>query len=377
MIDYLKSLIGVIIFSCRRWACTLAWTSIKIKQYPMVRRLGRCGFTSNELCQPAKGDYYAILATMGNNYIEDGFFDLLGILRDFDINPIIVINRKIDEESFKKLSSRAHRIITRPNFGRDMGAFKEASLYLYDQKISPARLLYFNDSLIYLDSDGLREMVKSLLVSSSDVLGATQSFERYYHIGSFIFSLSRKAFEHPQTKTFWENYRQYNLRPHSILKGELGFSRWMQKQGFLLDAIYQPERLMHEVNSLTQEELLKRFIYVRPSYRSALTCLLATFSNFTCPPEIIRQSAVALLLSGGTHSQVHNYFGLFYNILRLPIIKKDIIYRGIFTEPELSLILNDLPQERKHEIFKILNNRGIESEKTGLKTFFSRALMLE
>lgn len=377
MIDYFKSLIGVLVFSCRRWLCAFAWTLIKIKQYPTVRRLGRCGFTSNELCRPAEGEYYAILATMGRNYIEDGFFDLLGILCEYKINPIIVVNRKLDAESFEKLSSRAHRIITRPNFGRDMGPFKEATLYLYDQKISPARLLYFNDSLIYLNSDGLREMVGKLLASSSDVLGATQSFERFYHIGSFIFSLSRKAFEHPQTRAFWENYRQYNLRPHCILKGELGFSRWMQKQGFLLDAIYLPGRVADEVGALDQEELLEKFTYVRPSYRSSLANLLSTFSNFTCPPELIRQSAVSLLLGGGAHSQVHNYFGLFYNFLRLPIIKKDIIYRGIFTETELSLILSDLTPERKHGIFKILNNRGIESEKTGIKAFFSRALMLE
>lgn len=338
--------------------------------------MGRHSFESNREYNKSLGNNYAILATQGKHYQEDGFLALLDVLVELRINPIIVVNGSLPAQTLEDMSSRAHRIITRPNFGRDMAAFKEATLYMHDIKLAPDRVLYFNDSLIYLEGPDLRNMVENLLNSKSDIVGATQSFERHHHIGSFIFSISKKAFLDPAMRTFWENYRQYNLRPHCIIKGEIGMSRWMQKRGFLLDVLYNAGIAARKVDSLDYDSLLRSLPVSRKGYRTNFLGFLSTFNELNCPQELIRQSALDYMFGGSMQSQVHTFFGIFYRFLKMPILKKDIIYRGIYDEIELSLIL-DLPDEQKAMIFKLLNTRGLESEKTGVAMFFKRALMLE
>lgn len=377
MLRYFRAFMNAVITSMRKAFCIAAWRLIKIKQYPRVLALGRCGFTSNRECNPSMSGNYAILATQGKNYHEDGFWELLQTLVELKINPFIIISGRIPQEHIDELATLAHRIAVRPNFGRDMAAYKEATLYLHDQGITPKRLLYLNDSLIYLPGDGLKEMVGKLLTTDSDVMGATQSFERYHHIGSFIFSLSGKAFAHPGVRKFWEKYRQYNLRPHCIFKGELKLSRWLRKKGFYLDVLYNAGIAAGKVNTLDYETLIKQFPLTRQGTRTAFINFLAGISELNCPIELVRQCAVDYMFSSATQSQIHTYFGIFHKFLNLPIIKKDIVYRSLYNEKDLALILSDMSDERKASIFKLLNSRGLESELSGFVMFVKRVLMLE
>ena len=377
MLKYFRAFMNAIVASIRSAFRIGIWRLIKIKQYPRVLALGRCGFTSDRECNPPMSNNYAILATMGKNYHEDGFWELLQTLVELKINPFIVINGKIPEEHINELATLAHRIAVRPNFGRDMAAYKEATLYLHDKGVVPERLLYFNDSLIYLPGDGLRSMVEKLLTTDSDVMGATQSFERCHHIGSFIFSLSGKAFSHPGVRKFWEKYRQYNLRPHCIFKGELKLSRWLRKKGFYLDAIYNAGIAAGKMNTLDYETLLKQLPLTLQEPRTAFLNFLASIRDVNYPVELVRQYALDYMFSNVTQSQVHAYFGIFHKLLNLPIIKKDIVYRGIYNEKDLSLIMSEMPDDRKLSILKLLNSRGLESELSGMIVFLKRALLLE
>lgn len=374
---YFRAFIEAMNTSMRRLFRMVMWRLIKIKQYPRVISLGRCNFTSDRECNPSMSENYAILATQGRNYHEDGFWELLQTLVEMEINPFIIISGTIPEEQLNEMAALAHRIAVRPNFGRDMAAYKEATLYLYDRGIAPKRLLYFNDSLIYLPGDGLKAMVEKLAATDSDVMGATQSFERYHHIGSFIFSLSGKAFAHSGVREFWEKYQPYNLRPHCIFNGEIALSRCLRRNGFYLDAIYTVGIAVGKVNALDYETLLKQFPLNRQESRSAFLNFLASISELNCPIELVRQCTVDCIFSNATQSQVHVYFGIFHKLLHLPIIKKDIVYRGIYNEKDLALILSDISEERKGSVFKLLNSRGLESERSGLITFVKRALMLD
>ncbi len=377
MLKYLQSLINAVATSIRSVFCIVTWRLIKIKQYPRVLVLGRCGFTSDRECNPPLSENYAILATMGKNYHEDGFWELLQTLVELKINPFIVINGAIPEEHINELATLAYRIVERPNFGRDMASYKEATLYLHDKGIVTNRVLYFNDSLIYLPGDGLKAMVENLLITDSDVMGVTQSFEHYHHIGSFIFSLSKKAFTHPGVRKFWEKYRQYNLRPHCIFNGELGFSRWLRKKEFYLDTIYNAGIAAGKINALDYESLLKQFPLFRQEPRTKFLNFLAEIRNMNCPEELMRQRAMDLIFSNASQSQIHIYFGLFYKFLNIPIIKKDIFYREIYSEKDLAMILCDMPEKCKASIFKLLNSNGLESEKRGIRILLRRVLMLE
>lgn len=379
--NFIKYSIALLLLNIRRFFCVVVWTMLKLWQYPKVLGMGRYRFDTNVQYNPEISDRYAILATQGKNFVEDGFYDLLEILQQEKINSVIIVNGKLSEESRTMLSRKAYRIITRPNFGRDMASFKEGSLYLHDilkqEGRTLKRMLYFNDSLIYLNTIELREMIRRLAGDDTDVMGVTQSFERHPHIGSFIFSMSEKAFYNPGILRYWEKYRQYNLRPHCIFKGEIGLSRCVRKQGFFLDCSYLVDTVANVLNKMEYNELLRCFSLVRQSYRSTFMEFLSSFSDMTCPPEMLRQSAIDFMFGAGNHSQVHVYFGLFYRLLRLPIIKKDILYKGVFDEKSMALILDDLPELQKRRIFKILNAKGRENEAIGFIPYFKRVLMLE
>jgi lipopolysaccharide biosynthesis protein len=165
------------------------------------------------------------------------------------------------------LKQYAHRIPVRANVGRDMGAYRAATLYFHDQGLRPDRMLYFNDSVLYLKGRGLSDLIGRLVNSRYDVVGAFENHQFDYHIGSYVFAVSGAVFRDPRLQRFWRRYRPYDLRTHAITHGEIALSRHLKRGGYSIDVVYSAERLAQRLYRLDLISLVGLIPFMRPAFR--------------------------------------------------------------------------------------------------------------
>ncbi|MDL2272817.1 rhamnan synthesis F family protein, partial [Desulfovibrio sp. OttesenSCG-928-I05] len=163
---------------------------LKIRQLPMVMAQRQPVFVSDETCCPNNGDVYAIVVKYAGFGLETGFLEMLDAMRQTGINAIVVCNGAPDESMLASLRKSAHRILVRENIGRDMGAYRAATLYLYETGLNPHKIIYCNDSVFFLEGKPLLDMFSTLANSTSDVHGTFENHQFNYHFGSYVFSIS-------------------------------------------------------------------------------------------------------------------------------------------------------------------------------------------
>jgi hypothetical protein len=120
--------------------------------------------------------------------------------------------------------------IERYNFGRDFGSYKTAFKFLYKHqyhKVCP-RVIMLNDSVFY-ESTRTGKFLDDLINPSIEVLGATENFEIQHHLGSFCISIAGRVLRHKRLRKYWRRYRNSDVRPTVIKRGEMNLSRCLQK----------------------------------------------------------------------------------------------------------------------------------------------------
>ncbi|SEF33390.1 rhamnan synthesis F family protein [Variovorax sp. NFACC27] len=242
-------------------------TATKIRQWPLILRERRPAFLSDESQRPARGDVYAIVVKYAKFGLAPDFLDLLQSLEAGGVNAIVVCNGKLDAASHALLLRSAHRVLVRRNVGRDMGAYRAATLYLGEQGLEPGRMLYLNDSIFFLKSKELDDLVEALCQRRFDVTGAFENHEKSHHVGSYALAVSGKVFSDPDIQRFWQRYRPYDLRPHAILHGEVALSACLKQGGYSIDVIYGAEKLVHQLNALDLRGLIALTQVMRPAFR--------------------------------------------------------------------------------------------------------------
>ena len=172
--------------------------ALKIIQFPNVIFEYDPRFCADEIMTPSRGEAYAIIVKYARFGLSDDFIELLKSLQAAGVNPIVVCNGRLRAEEREQLGEYAQRILVRNNIGRDMGAYRAATLYLHKTGLAPRRALYFNDSIFYLGGSHLDRMVRDLADSPFDVVGAFENHQHEHHIGTYAFSLSGEAFSNPK-----------------------------------------------------------------------------------------------------------------------------------------------------------------------------------
>lgn len=86
------------------------------------------------------------------------------------------------------------------------------------------RLLIFNDS-VFFSKRGLSAFIDKLSNTNIEVLGATENSQIAHHLGSFCISVSGKVARNPKFKAYWQNYKKSNVRPKVIKQGEFALSK--------------------------------------------------------------------------------------------------------------------------------------------------------
>lgn len=353
----------LIVLVANRIALTVYVWAVKLCEWPAVFADERPRFVVDEIIAPARGDNYAIVVKYARFGLDDGVAELVAALARQGVNVILVCNGQPRPEHLDRLRADAHRVLVRRNIGRDFGAYRAATLLLEHEGLVPNRLLYFNDSVVYLDGPELDRLIAALLATPAGMLGAFENHETRHHLGSFAFAHSAEVVADPAVRRFWRRYRAYSLRPHAILRGEIRLTTLVKSRGHRLDVVYSAQRLASALQQLPASELVGLWRYLpsrtrgrepmagpdTPSLRDALVDqLMASFMN---------------------NSQAHYGFGLFYRVLQAPIVKKDLLGRGVYLEHQCLRILDDLPPATAQAVVRLLANRGRPVQLRGLHRF--------
>ncbi len=396
------------------WIAAKAYSiGARVHQTPAVLSDLTPRFVSDELVTPAVGDRFAIVVKYALFGVTDDFLHLLASLRRHSVNPIVVCNGSLSDEQLGKLKTNAHRILVRHNRGRDFGAYRAATLFLQAQGVRPRRLVYLNDSVMFVDGPGLDALVGALVESSYDVVGAFENHEFAHHVGSYAFSVTGEVFADTRVQRFWKRYKPYDLRPYAIQRGEIGFSECLAECGYRTDVVYSAEKLALRLDRMSLPELVEKLRYVpygalrdynlkallsgatetgsllhgmadsTPS--KSVTPTITEYARFAArasnlideskrryamADQVIRETLVnhimGCIING---SQIHYGFGLFHRVMDSPLIKRDLLIRGVMLEYDCARILDYMPSSQRDPIMRELINRGRLVNVRGMRAF--------
>ena len=380
--------------------------SRKISQLPKVFKENTPQIFSDEIFRPAQGDTYAIIVKYVKFGLSTDFLALLDSLAAASVNAIVVCNGKPTPQMRAQIAARAHRILVRPNIGRDFGAYRAATLHILAGGLKPSRVIYLNDSVYFLAGPALDHLTRQLASPTYDVVGALENHAFSHHLGSYALSLSGAAFADRKIVRFWRRYRPYDLRLHAINKGEMRLSSTLKRCGYRFDTVYGAEKLADRLTAMSLAQIVNHMRYLPRDFQlknlsSTLHSVALLDSMFSEEPGMqvygapkphaqtyvplprLRldqddQTEAALVKATlidtimhvvSNSSQIHFGFGLFHKLLGCPIVKKDLLQRDVFTEHQMISILDDVPEEERATILRELINRGRPTHPTK-KTYF-------
>lgn len=265
----------------------------KLLQQPAVRRERRPRFESDKVVVPPHGEVYAIVVKYAGHGESANLHVLLDALRRAKVNTVLVCNGEVPAEELGALSQRVHRVMVRRNVGRDFGAYRAATLSLLSQGVKPERMLYFNDSLLYIEGTELDRLVAEFIFSEFDVVGLGEN-QYQHHVGSFALSVSGAAFVHPEFRRFWQDYTPYDLRKHTIHAGELGLTAMLKRLACSIDVIYDATRLARKLRDMPLHEVVDATRWLPYGFRRHV--LMTVLGQSFSARELILNADVA---SGG------------------------------------------------------------------------------
>jgi len=268
---------------------------------------------------------------------------------------LVVINQShFSDKLLPLLSTKPIEILTRPNLGRDFGAYKigflhaEKSGYLEDID----NLLFANDSMVYgPESIGF---VNSMLKVDSPWNAMFVNQELYAHAQSFFQVFQKTIFKQLSFSKFWHKYYPSELRNSVIEKGEKSLSTVCFRLGFYPTSYVSAEAILKhpEFANFTTEE---RFaIYIRYNL---------SISDGT---SLTSEDLIFMLCHGYLTSNITHYQGLLVaRILKAPI-KIDILQSNLSTIDGVSnaFISLGVEQDELVGILKVLLlNRALNYRK--------------
>jgi hypothetical protein len=309
------------------------------------------------------------------------FWDGLGF------RVMIVNNQPMDAGDLDELSSRVWCVFERVNMGQDIGAYKDAVLWLakYKNLDRCMALALTNDSLQFIPGQNARTLAMRIedfmQTPKQEALFSHLSYQFCRHYQSFFQILKPSVFLSRPFQDFWLSYQPINNRLHCILKGELELSKSVYNHLRHVQVLYSTEALCDHIRQSllnqhppTGDALLR----LMPStYRTeilrvdnpALSTLLQ--SRNECRPLYSSEVyCVADLIENNNPSHVAAFLYPFY--LGCPYVKKDLCFAGSFTLAQAtnlyhdavakSLELSQLSQEFStlvSEYAEVLQQKGI------------------
>jgi hypothetical protein len=250
---------------------------------------------------------------------------LIDTLVDEGYLVIAVVNKSRQSTTWlKTLEEKNITLISRPNIGRDFGAYKMGYLFADREGLltNAQHLIFANDSMYY--GPRSQPFVAGLLKEEEPWTAMFVNHHFYTHAQSFFIRFSRELFTQKEFHQFWRSYFPSEGREHAIHQGERKLTETLMQIGYTPSGYVTADRVLSNsaFGDFTQDE---RY-------------LIQLFSSLYLQPrgvalDSIRQPAIETLMRRQFHALniTHTQGTLVSRVLGAPL-KLDIAQR--YATPE-------------------------------------------
>lgn len=294
---------------------------------------------------------------------------------------VAVANTPLHPEASSFLTQHCEWIVHRENVGRDFGAYQDGIRFALERYPALERMILANDSVYYFP-DKMDALIEALS-SGNDLIGVSETTEHHYHIASFLMSFGPRVLQSDAFRSFWQNYVPIGTRRWAILRGEGVLSRDLLRAGFKPHILWPARALLEPLEALLPqrlEELLRLIPRVSRSELYDEWGLQAPAKNerflpFPYVAQATRNLPASTLARQfveriEAHNQMHGGGTLFQRFLGMPFMKRDLVYREVFTFDEMNAFVEEMPQTLSAEIMQDMETKGHPSQ----LGFLNRAL---
>jgi glycosyltransferase involved in cell wall biosynthesis len=179
------------------------------------------------------GNGLAIVALFPRAGIQKSVNHLIDSLIASKYSVLVVMNQShLSSEWLSSLSSKPIEILTRPNIGRDFGAYKIGFKYAEKRGYLAGtdHLLFANDSTLYGPKS--TSFVTSMLKVDLPWHAMFVNYQFHTHAQSFFQVFNKDIFQQKSFSKFWHDYYPSELRHQAINNGEVVLSAICLKLGF-------------------------------------------------------------------------------------------------------------------------------------------------
>jgi hypothetical protein len=322
-----------------------------------------CGFPVQKVLKKINPSQKVAIVAAFQKKQSISFELMLTELRSKGFEILLVSNTTLSDGFESWVLERVDGLIVRENVGRDLGAYKSGFLYLHDEGFLNAveRLLFINDTIFFPVVDSERFWEKMLSIDA-EAVGAYESFCSGYHLQSFFMLVNKPLINSNCLYSFWKNYVVWNSRKHAVFAGEIGFSQFLKKNGVRMSAYVNAQSA---IGAFHKESVNKR----------SLLGIVRKLLNERDRREVMGKSvldpeyqSLATALEKINPSHALCEFAL--TELQLPILKKDLVYRGTLSLVDLVRISES--QDMKiplSELQAAYREKGLPSERGLWKRF--------
>jgi len=325
-------------------------------------------------------------------------------------NLIVVSNASLPPLLKAEVAEQCHKLIVRKNIGRDFGAYKDGINYVLEHHPEANRIVVMNDSVFFLRRS-LDKLIADL-TGPQDFIGVTEVHQFHYHVQSFMLSFGRGVLTSAAFRRFWKRYLPVGSRRWAIHRGEIRLTRTLTRAGFRPHILFQAAHLLPHLQSRPVREVMEatRLLptEVRGNlYANFLPVLGEKYSSDAVSsveaiasgirrvhagpfgtsqgvlPRINAQAASMeqwsfkifpnqIVFSISQNNQMHHGGFLFIKYLGLPLLKRDIFYRELYTLEDVHQILSDVGEPLRDDILGDLRRAGSGANLRGLHRIMYR-----
>ncbi len=286
-------------------------------------------------------------------------------------NLVIVSNAQLTDGLADELRGKCRLLIERNNIGRDFGGYKDGVAIVL-RRFDVERLVIANDSVFYL-SEGLDELLAKL-DGPHDLIGVSEVYDHHYHVASFLMSFGRRVVESAAFRDFWRRYKPLGSRRWAIFRGEGDLSAQLLRGGFRPHILYRAVHLRPYLANLANDDAVMPLLplqvraWLAGSGEARSTTLLhkigIALKWLRGAPRAKLEGADLVIDEVMGRNQMHAAGLMFRKFMGLPLIKRDLYYRGVYSLDDLAAMVADQPPDLREEIMADLRRRG-NSERLG------------
>ena len=200
---------------------------------------------------------------------------LLDTLIDENYLVIAVVNKsQLSKDWLAELGKMNITLLSRPNIGRDFGAYKIGYLFSEQHGLlaKDQHLIFANDSVYY--GPRSQTFLRDLLKDAHPWTTMFVNHEIHTHAQSFFLRFSRDIFSHTTFRKFWRNYYPSEGRKHTINQGEVKLSATLMDLGHVPYAYVTANRILSSSDFVEFTENEKHNIRRKTRARASATLSL-------------------------------------------------------------------------------------------------------